>query len=162
MEAEALKIETINGNDYHIGHLNADVGSYLLNRLIKQFRKMLSTMDTDGEDEQEQKEPEISDTEFSEGLIMTLMTDLDFDDFKNLQRHALLVVTRCDFAGERQFQQPIILRNGTFAYKELSTDIATVQALTAKVLFFNLGPFFTKAGLKAILKGNIPAFNQQS
>lgn len=161
MEAEPLKIENINGHEYHIGYLQANVGSYLLNRLIKQFRKMLSNMDTDG-DEQEQKEPEISDTEFSESLIMTLITDLDFEDFNNLQRHALLVVTRTDHAGERAFQQPIILRNGTFAYKEMSTDIATVQALTAKTLFANLGPFFTKAGLKAIMRGEIPAFNQQS
>lgn len=161
MEAEPLKIETINGVEYHIGHLNADIGSYLLNRLIKQFRRMLSQMDT-SDDEQEQKEPEIDDKEFSEGLIMTLITDLEFEDFKNLQRHALLVVTRTDFAGDRQFQQPIILRTGVFAYKELATDIATVQALTAKVLFANLGPFFTKAGLKAIMKGEIPAFSQQS
>jgi hypothetical protein len=160
MEAEPLNIVEINGHQYHIGHLSAEVGSYLLNRLIKQFRKMLSQLDTDGDDNQ--PETEIGDTEFSESLIMTLMTDLDFDDFKNLQRHALLVVTRTDYVGEKFFQQPIILRNGQFSYKELSTDIGTVQALTAKVLYANLGPFFTKAGLKAVLKGEIPAFNQQS
>lgn len=159
MEADALKVVTIGEREYNIGRLSSDVGSFLLMRLVKQFRKMVAALEGEGEGE-EQQQPELTDKEFSESLLQTLLTEMDFEDFKNLQRHALLVVTMTDFVGDKPFKQPIILRSGQFAVKELQNDIGAVMNLTSQTIFANLSPFFTKAGLKGIMTGNIPAFSQ--
>lgn len=152
MENEVIKTLELDGNSYTIGRFSSDTGSWLLMRLMKTLRKFISELEQDGIEE---SETDIEPEGFAENLIQTLLTDLDFDDFKNIQRHALAVVSRIDYAGEREFQQPIVMRSGAFAFNDLSQNVGIVMALTSQSLFANLSPFFTKTGLKALMKGEI-------
>jgi hypothetical protein len=151
---EATHDISVGGNRYVIGRFSAEIGSFLLNRLIKTFRKMIADMKQEQSEEgiEEVAEPE----GFSENLIETLVTELDFEDFKNIQRHALAVVSRWDDTNpERPILMPIQLRTGVFAFKDLGENIDVVRHLSSKALHFNLAPFFTKTGLKAMMKGEM-------
>lgn len=159
MNAEPLKVVQIGEHEYRIGRFSSQTGSWLLMRFIKLFRDLIKDLEDDG------TEPKPDDgkgdtQEFSESLLQTLLSELDFEDFVKIQRYALLVVSRTDMVGEREFQQPIILGSGQFAIRELKEDVGAVMALTSQTIFANLAPFFTKTGLKAMMRGEIPAFNR--
>lgn len=153
MEAEAvLKTIDVNGETYNIGHLSSSIGSWLTMRLMKMFRQLISGLENEEPENTNQEEVEEPEN-FSSDLIQTLLMEADEKEFETIQRHALNVVSVTQTIGERTFNQPILLKNGNFYNKELSKDTATVLSLTSQVLFANLGPFFTRTGLKATMKG---------
>lgn len=152
MEAGITTLKTFpyDGEVYNIGAFTASTGSWLTLRLMRAFREYISTLDNDGtESDPEAEEPE----NFAEDLIQMLLSNLPENDFATVQRHALSVVSCTQTIGERTFEQPLVLKNGLFANKELTNNIPLILALTSQVMFANLKPFFTKTGLKAVMKG---------
>lgn len=160
MEAvEPLKVVTVGKHEYHIGRFSSGTGSWLLMRFIKLFRNFIKELDDDGTEEAEDNGK--GDTqEFSESLLQTLLSELDAEEFAKIQRHALLVVSRTETVGDRPYQQPVMMPSGKFAFKELNEDISDVMNLTSQAIFANLSPFFTKTGLKAIMRGEIPSLSR--
>lgn len=65
----------------------------------------------------------------------------DFDEFQTIILQSVLKLTD-------GVPEPIIKGNGEFVDEDLAYDTATVINLTVQSLFFNVGGFFTEAGLK--------------
>lgn len=145
-----LKTVAFGDRQYNIGHFQSGTGSWIMKRLMRTFREYIKGIEAIEGDET----PAIhSDADFTHNLIQQLLMELKEDEYSVIQRHALNVISVTDTAGGKEFEQPIILRNGLFTYKELNTDIATVDFLTSQSLFANLSPFFSKTGLKAAMTG---------
>lgn len=140
------------GRDFNIGHLTPETGGFILKRLLREFNDFVKGLDGEGADP---NAPKPSDEEFAETLIQQMLMNLDEKDLANIQRHCLNVVSFTDVAGEREFEQPILLRSGIYSLPELRFDIGTIDYLVSQTLYANLTPFFTPTGLKAALKGQL-------
>lgn len=147
---EALRTVEVKGRKYNIGHLSPTTGSFLTKRLLRHFNDFLKGIDGA---EADPNAPKPTDEDFAEQLIQQLLMSVNEEDFANIQRHALNIITVTDFVADRDFEQPIMLKSGVFCFKELNTDIGTIDYLTSQSLFANLTPFFTPTGLKAALRG---------
>lgn len=149
---EIIKSVPVGNKTYNIGHLQSNTGSWIVRQLLKKFKTMLKQLQEDGI-EGEATPTVVDDEEFSANVIEQLVMELDEAEFSNIQAHALKVVSFTDQVNGTPFEQPIYLRNGVFAVKELATDIQTINYLTSQSLIANLSPFFTPTGLKAAMKG---------
>lgn len=147
---EVLRTVDVNGRKYNIGYLSPTIGSFLTKRLLRHFNDFLKGIDGA---EADPNAPKPTDEDFAEQLIQQLLMSVNEEDFINIQRHALNIVTVTDHVAEKEFEQPIMLKSGVFCFKELNKDIATIDFLTSQSLFANLTPFFTPTGLKAALRG---------
>lgn len=152
MEAEIIKSVPIGDEVYNLHHFSSAVGSWLALRFTRAFREYIASIQGEGtatEAAEEQDEPD----GFAEQLIQMLLTNFDEETFATVQRHALNAISTTIEIGAKTFNQPIILKSGTFANKEMATNVSLILALTSQSLFANLSPFFTKAGLKAVMNG---------
>lgn len=149
---EIIKSVIVGEKTYNIGHLQSNTGSWIVRQLLKKFKGMLKQLQEDGVEEQ-QAPAIVDDGDFAANLIEQLVMELDEAEFGNIQAHALKVITFTDQVNGTPFEQPICLRNGVFAVKELATDIPTINYLTSQSLAANLSAFFTPTGLKAAMQG---------
>lgn len=150
-QTEFLNTVTVGEKQYNIGHFQSGIGSWILKRLMRTFRDFMKSIE--GVEGDETAALNTDPVEFAHNLIQQLLMELDEKEYSTIQRHALNVVSFTDSVAGREFEQSIILKSGTFAIKELATDIGTVDYLTSQALFANLSPFFSQTGLKAAMTG---------
>lgn len=146
-QLEAIRDFSFNGVNYSIGHFSGETGSWLVQKFLKVFTDVLSTLEvkeeTASSNEDAKDEPE--------RLLGMLLMNLDEKSFSTVQRHALKVCARYENVGEATTAIPIIRADGSFSDKNLQYDIPTVLALTKEALNANLASFFTKNGLKLLM-----------
>jgi len=133
---ELNKEITLNGSVYQINRMTASNGSWILAQVIT---KML---------------PVAMETGFSSSgmQLPSNRSQLNEQEFQNIQHHCLRVCSRYEPQGDTRVAQPILFADGRFAFKDLEYDLVTVTALTVHALVFNLSPFFDAGALKPIME----------
>ena len=150
-QTEILKTVTVDEKQYNIGHFQSGIGSWILKRLMRTFREFMKGIE--GVEGDETAALNTDPVEFAHNLIQQLLMELDEKEYATIQRHALNVVSVTDSVGGKDFEQPIMMKSGSFTIKELATNIGAVDYLTSQALFANLSPFFSQTGLKAAMTG---------
>jgi hypothetical protein len=150
MKLQPIKDVIVNQKRYQISKMKADIGSWLLFKLIDSLRKIMQA-DTTNEPVQEQVEQtdeqkKIAAEGAANAAIKVMLMNLDEELFAKVQKHALGVCGQYAAVGEEEVVLPVLMANGTFAIPELATDIQTVVFLTSQSLFANLSPFFLNGG----------------
>jgi hypothetical protein len=143
----------IGPNRYQISRMNAQVGSWLLFKLMDALRKIASDVNQDGA--APDREPNEQEKEAAaNGLITAMLMTLDRELFEQVQREALKVCGQYTMVGEREVILPVLMANGSLAVPDLKNDIAGVVALTSNALHYNLSPFFLGNGLNQMFQAS--------
>ena len=156
---EATKEVVIGDSRYQISRVDSETGSFLLFQLLSSLRKI---MKEDGEenDQPEQTQPtqELTSEEQTKqieeataAMIQSMLMNIDRETFGKIQRDALRVCGQYSAVGETEVILPVLMANGKIAIPALKTDIQTLVALTQRSLHFNLLPFFSNGGFKAVM-----------
>ena len=137
------KTVELNGREYRIGQMSADVGSWVVIQLLT---KML---------------PSIVQTRVKMNVPKT-SASMTREEFAELQGLCLSVVTvKDDKAGGVYLP---IAKNGVWVDKSLEFDLPSVLALTVHALEFNMQGFFQESGSSALgtFKALFQSFRQPS
>jgi len=153
---EATKEIVIGNSRYQISRIDAETGSFLLYQILAALRKAMSE---DGEEPTSQGEqpalsPEDQTKQTSEatmGMIQNVLMNVDRSMFSKIQRDALSVCKQFTAVGENETLLPVLMASGKIAIPDLKNDIQTLVALTQHSLHFNLLPFFSGGGFKAVM-----------
>ena len=78
-------------------------------------------------------------------------SELSEQEFYNIQNHCLAVCSRYEKVGNADVPQPVLMASGAWAFPDLDADAATVLALTAQSLIFNVSSFFEGDALKSLI-----------
>ena len=153
---EATKDVVIGDSRYQISRVDAETGSFLLYQILAALRKAIAE---GGEEEPAQQEqiqlsPEEKEKQTSEAtgaMIQNVLMNVDRVMFGKIQRDALSVCKQYTAIGENETLLPVLMANGKIAIPALKNDIQTLVTLTQKSLEFNLLPFFSNGGFKAVM-----------
>jgi len=148
------KTVVIDGQKYLIRKLTANVGSFILARVLAASAGGVMAV---------KDEPKSSDadavkrrnSEMMAAMFAAFLRGLNFEEFSFIQNHCLAVVARLESpAGSPEAPMPIVTDDGVFAIVEVSDDLPLVMNLTIQSLLFNLSDFFDLSGLTAALAGS--------
>lgn len=152
MKIQSIKDVVIGENRYAIQNMDAEIGSWLLFKLINSLRNIMNTPTDETVNapvaavEQTDEQKKIAGEGATNAAIQLMLMNLDEDLFKAVQRHALRVCSKYAAVGNEEVLLPVLMQNGKFAVPELNYDIKTVVSLTSQSLFANLSPFFLNGG----------------
>jgi hypothetical protein len=150
----ALKSKTktveVDGQKYLIRKLSANVGSFILARVLAASAGGIVAS----------KEGEQNSTIMA-SMFAAFLRGLNFEEFSFIQNHCLAVVARLETpAGSPEVPMPIVTDSGVFAITEVGGDLPLVMNLTIQSLLFNLSDFFDLTGSSAALAGKPSASTQ--
>ena len=144
------KTVEVDGQKYLIRKLSANVGSFILARVLAASAGGIVAS----------KEGEQNSTIMA-SMFAAFLRGLTFEDFSFIQNHCLAVVARLETsAGSPEVPMPIVTDTGVFAIAEVGDDLPLVMNLTIQSLLFNLSDFFDLTGLSAALAGKPSASTQ--
>ena len=136
---EKSKQIEVNGRTFVLNKMNAQVGSFMLLKLLKIIKPLFKNINI------EKDNFDLSNLDI-EGLIDGL-SDLPEKDFKYIQQNALKVIQEILPGGK-----PYILNQyGEFEALNISDDVALVMNLTIQSLFFNVKGFFPEGILTSLI-----------
>ena len=148
--------EVVIGNSrYQISRVDAETGSFLLYQVLASLRK---EMQGDNGETEPQSTVELSPEEKTKqvegatsAMIQSLLMNAERSMFSRIQRDALSCCWQFTAVGENETILPVLMANGKIAIPALKNDIKTLVTLTQKSLEFNLLPFFSNGGFKAVM-----------
>jgi hypothetical protein len=138
---EKTKIVTISGQKYQIRKLRANVGSFILTRILAAGVSAGSLGIGDNP---------------KESLLMSVfgafLRGLDFETFSFIQNNCLSVISRMEAGADGgEDPMPIVADSGVFAAPDVASNLPLLMNLTMQSLMFNLADFFEEGGLNAML-----------
>jgi hypothetical protein len=153
---EATKDVVIGDSRYQISRVDAETGSFLLYQILAALRKAIAEGGEEEPAQQEQIElsPEEKEKQTSEAtgaMIQNVLMSVDRVMFGKIQRDALSVCKQYTAIGENETLLPVLMANGKIAIPDLKNDIQALVSLTQHSLHFNLLPFFSNGGFKAVM-----------
>lgn len=133
---EDFKEVEISGQNFQIGRMTPEVGARIGNLLITSILKIR------GRGDNNEGSPSVTPTpeEAIEGMWVVATDTLSEENYSYIQRRCLLVCSQRITADSPA--APVLMKDGRWASKELSRDIAAVNSLIAESLKFNLAGFF--------------------
>ena len=132
----------VKGRKWRVGQFDAETGSLVVKKLLPVIAGFLG---------EENLELDIKS-------IIKAITSLSDSDFVYMQRACLKVTTEA----KGQHYIPVLNENGSFGVIGIETDTATVLALTAHALVFNVSSFFDGSPLASIVEGMLGTLQQNA
>lgn len=161
----ALKSKTktveVDGQKYLIRKLSANVGSFVLARVLAASAGGMMAAQDDQKTDKDTDAAKQMNAKIMASMFAAFLRGLTFEDFSFIQNHCLAVVARLETsAGSPEVPMPIVTDTGVFAITEVGDDLPLVMNLTIQSLLFNLSDFFDLTGLSAALAGKPSASTQ--
>lgn len=142
-----FKLLRLSEEEYQLGKLPVDVGSFILLKLIGAG---LNAGSLAAPDEVPSKEPERKPTPEQQVRAIcfaAFLRGLSSGELSLIQASCLKVVSRRDGVDFL----PIMSDSGAWSYADLSHNVAVVMKLTIEVLVWNLSDFFSGGGLGMLM-----------
>ena len=138
MSQKTKQVE-VNGQLYQIRKLRANVGSFILTRILAAGISAASVGGKPTDD-------------LLKAVFTAFLRGLDFDTFSFIQNNCLAAVSRMTDSGDGNLvPMPIVSDSGVFAVPEIADNLSLVMGLTVQSLLFNLSDFFDAGGLKVVM-----------
>lgn len=141
-----FKDVTISGRTFRIKKFDARTGSFMLLKVTKLLAPLFKSISLTKLSEMKD---EVSPEALNISGLMEGLGDISEDDFTYIQDKCLNVCSEVLPGG----LTPVLNSNGTFGAIGLEDDTATVLALTAHVLMFNVKGFFQGSPLASLVGG---------
>ena len=141
---EKTKAVPLGGYSFQIKKLPADVGSFILMRLMGEAAKAAQNAPQRpvGPDEVKPDEVKITPEDRVRGLCFIVFSGtMPFDLFQFIQRHCMLVVRKME---NESTPMPIMADDGRWANPEIATNHQLVVQLMIEVCIFNFADFFAE------------------
>lgn len=131
MQKQKTKVVEINGGKYRLGKLDARSASYLAFKLAAVIA------------------PAFGKNKGSSSLedVASAIPDIPRKEFDEMQTMLLKTVCILKEVNGNDIPSPVLKESGAFADEDLAYDSVTVMKLTVQALVFNVGSFFSEAGL---------------
>lgn len=135
MLKQKTKTQELDGKNYRFTKLDARSASYLAMKVASIVAPVLS-----------------KGIGVSAGELGASIQHLDRIDFDEIQTMLLRTICSLSVVEGQEIPTPIIKSNGDFVNEELLYDAKLVIQLTVEAMMFNIGDFFTEAGLTPAVK----------
>ena len=129
----------VNGRTFILNKMNAQVGSFMLLKLLKIIKPLFKNINI------EKDNFDLSDLNIEE--LIDGLSDLPEEDFKYIQQNALKVIQEILPGGKPH----LLNKYGEFEASNIEDDVALVMNLTIQSLFFNVKGFFPEGILTSLI-----------
>lgn len=130
MLKQKTKTIEVGSKNYQLNKMDARTGSYVAFKLASVLAPLLNS----------------NSSATNIGAALMGMPRQDFDELQNLLLQTVNHLV--DGSNGQQIPEPVLTAKGDFVDPELAYDAVAVIQLTAQAAEFNIGGFFTEAGLK--------------
>jgi hypothetical protein len=139
---EQSKVVPLNGHNFQINRLPADVGSFILMRLMGEAAKAAQNAPQISEEPKEPKK-EITPEDRIRALCFVVFSGtMTFDLFQFIQRHCMMVTRKM----ENELPMPFMSDDGRWADRQIAANHSLIVKLMIEVCVFNFASFFSETG----------------
>jgi hypothetical protein len=148
---EKTKVVEINGTRYQLRRLAADIGSFILMRLISAAVERAAQAPESIVEPDKDMSASTGEEKARTVAAGAMLGSADFEFHRFVQQRCLAACARLETPpqGGAEIPMPLMTAAGAWAVPEIEQDISVVMRLTIEVLVFNFSDFFDQEGMKA-------------